>query len=163
MGLTPPAFSIFDARQFDKLASVIRVCSVKVEKKHLLGQECRSIKKRGRAPTCRGLQLRTYHKFVIRTHTKQHAKAKNANLSSNAAKKIFGRSLANLKVASRGRMRGNNGQIKHINMNALTTFTKVAECVNCTALYKLYNIYVIHFHSQKNHFFKNHDILKKSS
>lgn len=77
----------------------MRVCSARVERKHLLGQECKAGKSRGRAPDCKTLGKRTYQKSVSEMANRLQAAVKKdvIGLCPKLQRK-FGQTLSSFRV-----------------------------------------------------------------
>ena len=133
-----------DARQFAHTASAIRVSSAKVEKKHLLGQETHAKKRRGRALSCTTLHKRTYSKFVVRAHTKQHQIAKAASLPSRSAVLMFRSRMGSSNISNMRRLgqtgakitnkfaKKNFGKVGFLHLQAITHTHIKARCMTHT-------------------------------
>ena len=93
------------------MGAAFRASSVKVEKKHLLGQECKSGKRRGRAPTCNKLSKRTYQKLVARSAVRMQVAVKAQCLGKSKKEQLrFSRMMAAFSV-SRWKKRDQKGKV----------------------------------------------------
>ncbi|CAK0897756.1 unnamed protein product, partial [Prorocentrum cordatum] len=78
------------------------VSSVAVEKKHLLGQEIRKPKSRGRAVQGAQLVRQTHHKLTMKVNAQKTSDIQNRVLKTAAARRSFGRLASSLSLSRRG-------------------------------------------------------------
>ena len=100
---------LFTAGNFINSAAAARVCSVKVEKKHLLGQELKKKQTRGKAPAPKTLHQRTYQHLIVRTAKRQQDAIKSAAAATKFSRSLLLRSAHNSLVVNLGRKRGFHG------------------------------------------------------
>lgn len=100
-------------RSLSNIAAAMRVCSAKVERKHLLGQECKAGKSRGRAPDCKTLGKRTYQKSVSEMANRLQAAVKKGVIGlCPKLQRKFGQTLSSFRIGkSRKRKRDALGNL----------------------------------------------------
>ena len=122
-------------RSLSNMLAALRVCSVKVEKKHLLGQELNKHKQRGRAPSAKTLAKRTYHALIARSSQRQTDLVKETVIGNISKQKQFSQSMAAFKV-KRWKKRNATGELAPNALAALRQGATKARSRKATAYSK---------------------------